>query len=61
MEECLAELAKVELQHISFKVHCVCGKSFIAEDFEPECPHCDRIYSIKMLGNKKELNLLILK
>lgn len=49
----------VELKRIRFRVHCGCGKDFIAEYFEPECPYCDRRYFIKMLGNKKEVRISI--
>ncbi|MCP8320493.1 MAG: hypothetical protein H3Z52_06095 [archaeon] len=59
MQESLTELMAVELKRIRFRVHCGCGKDFIAEYFEPECPYCDRRYFIKMLGNKKEVKISI--
>jgi len=59
MRECLAELVKAELNHIVFRVHCKCGKEFRAEDFEPECPYCDRIYHINMLVNKRGVKISI--
>jgi len=59
MQENLTELTAVELKHIRFRVRCECGKDFIAEDFEPECPYCERRYFIKMLGNKKEVKISI--
>ncbi|MCP8317588.1 MAG: hypothetical protein H3Z52_10330 [archaeon] len=55
----LIGLMRVELNHIRFKVYCKCGKEFIAEDFEPECPYCDRIYQINMVNDKKELKISI--
>lgn|GEM_PF-5170202 len=50
-------MAEVKLENITFNVHCICGKDFKAEDFEPECPFCDRLYEIH--GSKKGVDLRI--
>jgi Zn finger protein HypA/HybF involved in hydrogenase expression len=52
-------LVKTELKLISLKIFCDCGKSFIAEDLEPECPFCDKKYSLQIHGNKKGIKLKI--
>jgi Zn finger protein HypA/HybF involved in hydrogenase expression len=52
-------LVKTELKLISLKIFCDCGKSFIAEDLEPECPFCDKNYSLQIHGNKKGIKLKI--
>ncbi|MCP8308305.1 MAG: hypothetical protein H3Z54_06385 [archaeon] len=52
-------LAKTELRLISLEIICNCGKSFIAEDLEPECPYCDKKYSIQIYGSSKGIELKI--
>jgi len=52
-------LAKTELKLISLEIICNCGKSFIAEDLEPECPYCDKKYSLQIHGSKKGIELKI--
>lgn len=50
-------MAQVKFKRIVFTIHCECGKLFIAEDFEPQCPYCDRKYSIEMSAAPKKLKL----
>jgi len=50
-------MAKLMLKKIVFTIHCDCGKDFIAEDFEPQCPYCDKEYSVSMSANPKKLEL----
>ena len=38
-------MAKVILENVTLTVNCDCGGKFLAEDFEPQCPYCDRMYS----------------
>jgi Zn finger protein HypA/HybF involved in hydrogenase expression len=52
-------VARLRLEKISLIVTCDCGGRFLAEDFEPECPYCERRYSISAAMELKRLKLKI--
>jgi len=52
-------VAKLRLEKISLIVTCDCGGRFLAEDFEPECPYCDKSYSVSAELKLKKLRLKI--
>jgi Zn finger protein HypA/HybF involved in hydrogenase expression len=52
-------LARLRLEKLSLVVTCDCGGSFIAEDFEPECPYCNRTYQVSAAMKLKKLKLKI--
>ncbi|MCP8308934.1 MAG: hypothetical protein H3Z54_09615 [archaeon] len=54
-----SRLAKVELKLVSLRIVCNCGKDFIAEDFEPECPYCGKKYNLQIHGSVKGIELKI--
>ena len=52
-------MAKLNLEKISLIITCDCGDRFLAEDFEPECPYCDRRYKVSAAMELKRLKLKI--
>ncbi len=50
---------EVELDNITFNVHCICHRYFKAEEFKPECPYCDRKYIVKIEVNPPKIKLEI--
>jgi hypothetical protein len=52
-------VARLRLEKISLIVTCDCGGRFLAEDFEPECPYCNRKYNISAAKVPKRLKLKI--
>jgi len=51
--------ANVELKSLTLRVLCTCGKPFLAEDLEPECPYCERRYTVRLRADAKLLELEI--
>jgi hypothetical protein len=54
-------MAKFRLRKIVFTILCDCGKVFIAEDFKPQCPYCDREYSVSMSASPEKLEVGVVK
>ena len=54
-------MAKARLNLISLTVDCECGHAFLAEDFEPECPYCNRMYVAKLLGSEEKVALWVME
>lgn len=50
---------KVEFKNISFIVLCDCGRNFITEGFEGECPWCGRTYYIEIKGSREKVEVTI--
>jgi hypothetical protein len=32
-------------------ITCICGRIFVSEDLEPECPYCGRMYEARIEGD----------
>lgn len=40
--------ARVKLKTLTLEILCTCGKPFLAEDLEPECPYCGRRHKVRL-------------
>ncbi len=52
-------MASIKLEKITLIIRCDCGGNFLAEDFEPVCPYCDRAYDVSMAADPKRLQLSV--
>ncbi|MCP8314779.1 MAG: hypothetical protein H3Z53_10500 [archaeon] len=52
-------MTKVELQLSLLQIICDCGRVFIAENLEPECPYCNRKYVSQIHDSPKGIVLKI--
>jgi len=52
-------LVRARLKLISMQVDCDCGAKFLAEDLKPQCPFCDRVYSVEVVGAKGGFKLRV--
>ena len=54
-------LALARLRLISLRIKCECGRGFVAEDLEPECPYCGRRYLVEVEGSGKSFEVSIVE
>ena len=47
--------ASLELKALTLRILCSCGKSFLAEDLESECPYCERRYAVRLRGDPRKV------
>lgn len=52
-------MATIELRDIEFTITCDCGRKFVAEEFDPECPYCGRKYRVRMRADDEKIKLTI--
>ena len=52
-------MTRLKLEKIRFIIDCDCGAEFLAEDFEPVCPYCDKKYNVSMVSSLKKFQLKI--
>jgi len=39
-------MASLKLDKVVLVIHCDCGEEFLAEDFRPICPYCNRKFCV---------------
>ena len=41
-------MVRLRVEKISLIINCDCGEEFLAEDFEPVCPYCNKEYFVSI-------------
>ena len=41
-------MVRLRLEKISLIINCDCGGEFLAEDFKPICPYCNKEYCVSI-------------
>jgi len=53
-------MARLKLEKISLIISCDCTAQFLAEDFEPVCPYCNKKYKVSISSTNEKVYFKIL-